>query len=125
MVGFGSHQVVRRSVKVFSFVIFTAFVGRAAATERDFTLVTSQSSISLSGTVTSTSFGTAPIQPQGTGSLTTSYSGTIKTDRAAGEITFLDGSTVDANINGNWRPLADASDGPSPADYGAKVSYLG
>jgi hypothetical protein len=125
MVGFGSHQVVRHAVAALSFVILVAPVRWAAATERDFTLVTSQSHIALSGTVTSTSFGTAPIQPQGTGSLTTNYSGTIKTDRAAGGITFIEGSAVDANVNGNWRPLADASDGKSPADYGAKVSYLG
>ena len=32
---------------------------------------------------------------------------------------------VDANVTGNWRPLADAADGTSPADYDARVSYLG
>jgi hypothetical protein len=96
----------------------------ANAVPRDFTLVTNQSSITLSGTVT-TSLGTAPIQQQGAGGLTASYSGTIKTDRAPNAISFLAGSMVDANVTGDWRPLADAADGTSPADYGARVSYLG
>ena len=40
-------------------------------------------------------------------------------------ISFLAGSMVDANVTGDWRPVADAADGTSPADYGARVSYLG
>ena len=96
----------------------------ANAVPRDFTLVTNQSSITLSGTVT-TSLGTAPIEQQGAGGLTASYSGTIKTDRASNAISFLAGSMVDANVTGNWRPLADAADGTSPADYGASGQLPG
>src|SRR5262249_26034862 len=90
---------------------------------RDFSIVTNQSSIALSGTVDS-AFGSATIQQQGTGSLTTSYTGTIKTDLFASGISFLSGSTIDANVNGNWKPLADASDGSASADSGAKATFL-
>lgn len=95
----------------------------AMAASRDYTLVTNQSSIALSGNVVNTTLGTAPIQAQGAGGLTTTYSGTIKTDRVGNTIAFVDGSLVDANVSGNWRPKADATDGTAPADYGAKVSY--
>src|SRR6476659_5138305 len=98
-------------------LFYVALAGELHAIERDFGIVTNQSSIALSGTVT-TALGTAPIQAQGTGSLSTTYSGTIKTDRQAGAITFLSGSTIDANINGSWKPLSDGSDGSAPADYG-------
>jgi hypothetical protein len=95
----------------------------AWAIPRDFSIVTNQSAITLSGTV-DTSVGSAPIQPQGAGSLTTSYTGTIKTDLFASGISFLSGSTIDANVNGSWKPLADASDGSAAADYGAKATFL-
>src|SRR4051812_40000238 len=100
-----------------------AHVGELRAIERDFGIITNQSSIALSGTVT-TALGTAPIQAQGPGSLTTTYSGTIKTDREPGTLAFLTGSTIDANVNGSWKPLSDGSDGSAPADYGAKATYL-
>ncbi len=100
-------------------------VGSAVAIERDFSIVANQSNIAVSGTVTNTTFGTAPIQAQGPGGLTTSYSGTIKTDRTGNAISFLAGSTIDAATSGPWQPLADASSGSSPANYGAKVVYLG
>src|SRR5262249_59389540 len=90
---------------------------------RDFSIVTNQSSITLSGTVDS-ALGSAPIQAQKTGSLTTGYTGTIKTDLFASGISFLSGSTIDANVNGSWMPLADATDGSAPADYGAKATFL-
>jgi hypothetical protein len=95
----------------------------ADAIERDFSIVANQSNITASGTV-DTSFGSATIQPQGTGSLTTKYTGTIKTDRSASGISFLSGSTIDANTNGSWKPLADGSDGSATADYGGKATFL-
>ena len=119
----GDARVWRAALLVLSFVVLLNSF--ANAVPRDFTLVTNQSSITISGSVTHTTFGTAPIQQQGTGGLTATYSGTIKTDRASNAISFLTGSLVDANVTGNWRPLADAADGTSPADYGARVSYLG
>jgi len=97
----------------------------ALAISRDFTVVTAQSSIAISGTVTNTTFGTAPITQQGPGGLTTTYSGTIKTDREPAAIEFVDGSVVTANNSGSWQPLPDASDGSSPANYGARAGFLG
>src|SRR6476661_1615665 len=105
---------------VVSLVLVT---GQARATARDFNIVTNQSSITASGTVTGP-LGTATIQPQGTGSLTTKYTGTIKTDRFASGISFLSGSTIDANTNGSWKPLADGTDGSATADYGGKATFL-
>jgi hypothetical protein len=97
----------------------------ALASSRNFAVVTAQSSIAISGTVTNTTFGTAPITQQGPGGLTTTYSGTIKTDREAAAIEFVDGSVVTANNSGSWQPLPDASDGSSPANYGARAGFLG
>jgi hypothetical protein len=105
-----------------SVVAALAVVGSALAVERDFSIVTNQSSIAISGTVT-TSFGTVPIQQQGTGSLTTSYSGTVKTDLGTSAITFLSGSSVSANVNGNWKPDSNANDVAAAADYGGKIAY--
>src|SRR4051812_20146958 len=78
---------------LYALVIAAASTDLALAIERDFSVITDQSSIAVSGTVT-TSFGTVPIQPQGTGSLSTTYSGTIKTDREYGTIAFNSGSSV-------------------------------
>jgi hypothetical protein len=97
--------------------------GATRATTRDFSIVTNQSSIAISGNVDGP-LGSGTIQPQGTGSLTTKYTGTIKTDRSASGISFLAGSTIDANTNGNWKPLADGSDGSATADYGGKATFL-
>jgi hypothetical protein len=93
------------------------------AIERDFNIVTNQSSIAVSGNVDG-ALGSATIQPQATGSLTTKYTGTIKTDRSASGISFLSGSSIDANTNGSWRPLADGTDGLATADYGGKATFI-
>jgi hypothetical protein len=96
----------------------------ASAAERVYTLVTGDSHIAISGTVTTT-FGSAPIQPQGPGGASASYSGFIRTDRGEGSIQFLSGSDIDANVTGSWQPLADGNAGAALADYGLRVSYLG
>lgn len=96
--------------------------GVAWAVERDFSIVTNQSSIAISGTVT-TSFGTVPIQPQQPGSLSTTYTGTIKTDRGTNSIAFLSGSTVDANENGSWKPDHNDADIAEAGDYGGMIAY--
>jgi hypothetical protein len=95
----------------------------ALAAQRVYNITTAQSSIAISGTVTRGS-ETSPIQSQGPGSLTTSYSGTIRTDRGPGTIQFLPGSSIDANISGSWQPMPDGSAGVAPADYGGRVSFL-
>ncbi len=98
--------------------------GRTFAVGRNYTIDTTQSSIAISGTVFSVDLNqTKPIVQQGAGGLTTTYTGTIKTDRTTGNIGFLGGSTIDANVSGNWRPLADGADGTAPADYGGRANF--
>lgn len=95
----------------------------AWAVSRNYTLDPAQSSIAVSGTVDSDLGTGKPIQTQGTGSLTTTYTGTINTIRLTNSIQFVAGSAVDANTNGNWKPAADGlSDTAAPADYGGKIS---
>jgi hypothetical protein len=99
------------------------FVGPAVAVERIYNIVSNQSNIAISGTVTSSSLGTAAIQQQGPGSLVTSYTGMIRTDRGPNTIQFLAGSAADASLNGNWQPRSDGSSGNAPADYGGRVPF--
>ncbi|HVT29189.1 MAG TPA: hypothetical protein VHE81_14330 [Lacipirellulaceae bacterium] len=96
----------------------------ARAGTRYYSIVTNQSHIDVSGQIIN-SYGKPTIQPQGTGSLSTTYSGSIKTDRTGNNISFLSGSSIDANTNGNWQPLADGSSGSAAADYGGKATFLG
>jgi hypothetical protein len=90
---------------------------------RIYTIEPSQSSITISGTVNS-QFGPAPIVQQDTGSLTTTYTGTIHADRTNSAIQFISGGAIDASVSGDWQPLADGSAGSAPADYGARASWL-
>jgi hypothetical protein len=80
-----------------------------------------QSILALSGTIA----GRA-IQPQGPGSLTTTYFGTFQTniDEAAGGISFIaTGNDFCAANSGNWAPRADGSSGTAPAIYGAQANF--
>jgi hypothetical protein len=95
----------------------------SSAVERVYTLDPNQSSIAISGSVR-TSAGTSQIQSQGPGSLTSDYSGTIRSDRANNTIQFLAGSSIDATVSGNWQPLATGAAGSAAADYGGRVSFL-
>lgn len=109
-------------------VAFALFVSAfwnapAWAVSRNYTLDPAQSSIAVSGTVDSELGTGKPIQTQGTGSLTTSYTGTINTTRLTNSVQFVAGSAVDANTSGSWKPAADGlSDTAAPADYGGKIS---
>jgi hypothetical protein len=113
---------ISKALAVLAFLASWDGSQRAWSISRDYTLDTTQSNITVSGTVDSQLGAGRPIQTQGPGSLTTSYTGTIKTDRATNSIQFLSGSAVDANVNGNWQPLADGGDGSAPADYGGKIT---
>jgi hypothetical protein len=100
-------------------LVFSATLLSARA--QVFTLDTNQSSITISGTVVGTT-----MQPQGTGSLTTSYAGTIQTAVTDATIQFIGQSLIQAQTNGSWQPLPDGSTGNAPADYGAQgTSPLG
>jgi hypothetical protein len=106
-----------------SAALFALRAPEARAAERIYEILTNESSIAISGTVTSATLGTATIAEQGPGSLVTSYSGTIRTDRGPGTIQFLGGSAVDANVSGSWQPLADGSAGTASADYGGRAQF--
>jgi hypothetical protein len=96
-----------------------------ALTGAVFTLDSNGSVLSLSGNLKD-SFGTFPIETQGTGSLTTKYSGPLvaQWDLAANTINFVQSGTAEAAaINGSWKPSPGGSNNnPAPADYGAKVT---
>ena len=82
-----------------------------------FALDESQSLISLSGSLIG-----YPISEQGSGSLTTHYTGTINVDATPTNIQFTGNSLLDARTNGVWEPLPGGGQGTAPADYGAQAS---
>jgi hypothetical protein len=118
---------VRRQISTvfaLSMLVLGFAVSTASAVGRVYNVVTNQSNIAITGKVHS-SFGTTDILPQGTGSLTTNYTGTIRADRVGtSSIQFSGGSLIDANVSGSWKPLANGDDGSAPADYGGRFSYL-
>lgn len=89
----------------------------ARADLKTFTLVQSQSSLFITGDV-----GGAGITPQGSGSLTTSYTGTIEVDLTDPVITFLGGSLIAGANSGTWQPGLGGVAGSAPANYGANVN---
>jgi hypothetical protein len=108
---------------VAAWAVAFAISSQTRAVERVYTILPGETSIAISGSVR-TSAGSAPIQPQGQGSLTSNYTGTIRTDRGDGTIQFLAGSSIDASVTGNWQPLPTGASGSAPADYGGRVSFL-
>src|SRR5688572_26123004 len=95
-----------RLLPVMSVLFFSLSAQVTRAETRIYSIDPAQSNITISGTVSSP-FGPAPIEQQGTGSLTTSYNGTIHADRTSTTIQFISGGSIDANVSGNWQPLAD------------------
>lgn len=87
-----------------------------SVTAATFTIDPAQSSVTLSGSVSS-----APLSPQGPGSLTTRLEGTLAVETAGGQIT-LAGGTIDARTNGVWAPGPFGEAGSAPADFGAQAT---
>lgn len=83
---------------------------------KTFTINQAQSSLAISGT-----FAGFAIEPQGPGSLVTSYTGTIEADVTSSDILFVGGSVIAALTNGNWEPAAGGAPGTAPANYGGEV----
>jgi hypothetical protein len=122
------------ALSVVALVIAWSAAIDASAVERTYTVDSSQSSVTVSGSMTASGvpiFGTvsANIQTQTPGNgLTTTYTGTIRADRGAGTIDFLPSllAPITANNSGNWSPLNDNGDvGTAPANYGGRVSFVG
>jgi hypothetical protein len=80
------------------------------------------STLTLSGSVNG-----FPLQQQGNGSLTSSYSGSILADWDLDGLTLnldLPGTSLNAKITGTWQPNPDGTPGSAPADYGGQVTAL-
>jgi len=86
---------------------------------KTFALDATNSSVSISGSFAGTAF-----QQQGTGSLTTKYSGTIEADVTSSNITFIGGSAIVGLNSGNWQPGLGGVAGSAPANYGMKETVL-
>jgi len=97
-------------------------VGLFPAVADVFTIDPSQSSLTVSGSILGN-----PFSPQGAGSMTTTYGGTIQAAQTAGTIQFTGLSLITANTNGSWTPLAGGGGYPgvAAADYGATASLYG
>jgi hypothetical protein len=102
-------------------MLFAMAAGQAAAGTAVFTADSAHSSLTLSGNVVIS--GTAyPIQSQGSGSLTSTYSGQIFADLTPPYLHFTGGSSLKANTNGNWQPAAGGAAGSAPADFGGQIT---
>src|SRR5215510_10622334 len=87
-----------------------------------FTIVSNESQLTLSGTSVYGALS-APVSSQSSGSLTTSYIGSINTDIDGANIAFTGDSTIAALTNGTWQPAPGGAIGTSAlADYGGKAT---
>jgi hypothetical protein len=85
----------------------------------------SHSSLTLSGTVNHN--GIDEQDHRGSGSLTTTYSGTVAADWDLDDHTIefnSAGTAVAANISGSWQPNVGGGNGRAPANYGATVDVF-
>jgi hypothetical protein len=101
--------------RAISWLILAGGIDFAAADV--FTIDPTQSSLTLSGSILGYS-----LAPQGVGSLTTTYNGTIQATQSGGAIQFTGQSVITAQTNGSWQPLTGGGVGNAPADYGAQAS---
>jgi hypothetical protein len=93
-----------------------------STTSAVFAVDPSASAVTLSGDVSG-----ATILPQGTGSLTSNYSGTLVADWDLGAQTInfdQPGTAVSASITGNWQPQIGGGSGSAPANYGGKATLV-
>jgi hypothetical protein len=84
-------------------------------------VVPTSSTLAVTGSLVGT-----PFQPQGPGSLTSTYSGAIgiaALNLPAATLTFDSTATaIAAAVSGNWMPRANGADGSEPANYGGQVT---
>ena len=84
-----------------------------------FTVDAEASSLTVSGLVLAN-----PLQDQGDGALTTTFTGQLHTTLSDEAIRFNPESRVDANPSGEWKPLPGGADGAATADFGAIATLL-
>jgi hypothetical protein len=87
------------------------------ATALVFTINSAESVVSASGLIAHFA-----MTPQGSGALTTSYSGNINASLSGSTIQFTGGSSIIAQTNGVWQPAVGGGSGSAPADYGPEAS---
>jgi len=87
------------------------------ATALVFTINSAESVVSASGLIVHFA-----MTPQGSGALTTSYSGNINASLSGSTIQFTGGSSIMAQTNGVWQPAVGGGLGSAPADYGPEAS---
>ncbi len=105
----------------FFFLITTLFlltVHTGLAEEKTFVIDNAQSSLTLSGSL-STPLGPVQMVEQDTGSLTTTYSGAIRAEVTGDSVAFVGGSAIAAGNSGDWQPALGGEPGVAPANYGA------
>ncbi len=93
-----------------------------AVTTSVFAIDPNSSQITLSGDI-----GGNTVLPQGSGSLTTSYTGSVVADwDLAGQTIQFDstGTALNALNSGNWQPMPGGVSGTAPANYGGQVSIV-
>jgi hypothetical protein len=122
---------MNRTIRIATFLLPLVMIGPANGAVTTWTVQSSSSSLTISGALSSGSTFLASVSPQGSGSLTASYGGTLQTAQNAPggspiDITFLTANLI-ANNSGNWDPLPTAFPGTAPANYGALISlgFLG
>lgn len=85
-----------------------------------FKVVESESILTASGVIATS----IPIGEQGPGSLATTYGGEFLVNLGDDSIQFLEGSFLDANINGEWQPAAAGEEGFAPADFAGQAAVF-
>ncbi|NIA06627.1 MAG: PEP-CTERM sorting domain-containing protein [Actinobacteria bacterium] len=103
------------SIAIMTTVVL-ACASRAPAVE--FTIDQQSSSLTLSGEA----LGSVPLQEQSSGSLTTTYQGTINAQ--IGSTIQFDIAVADADVSGDYLPDSIGNLNTAPGDYGAYAYYL-
>jgi hypothetical protein len=102
---------------------------RTVLSPATFTIDPTQSSLSLIGSYFAYNGTNYPIDEQGTGSLTTTYEGTIHADidKVGHTINFLNDSVtaITADNSGTWQPAVGGGSGSAPANYGGTFVFAG
>jgi hypothetical protein len=111
----------KRAVGLLGSLFLLAQADLVVASPVAFTLDSTNSVITLSGSVNIPLAGVTPLVEQSPGSLTAHYSGTVLLDLTPPTIQFPGASSIVAQTNGVWQPAAGGVAGSAPADYGGKV----
>jgi hypothetical protein len=101
-------------------IIVAGFCGGTLICEgaaQTFVIDQAKTSITVSGSVAG-----GALKEQGTGSLTTTFSGKLMVDIGASTIQVVTGSQIAAQTNGSWEPGPGGASGTAPADFGGKAT---